>query len=233
MPKPPRRLRSGPFRRASVFVLALLAIELLDEFVYGAAGAAWPQIRDDLRLSYVYIGLLLTVPSLTSNVVEPFIGMLGDTWRRRTFILGGGAALSLALLLTALSRGFAPLLLGFTLRYPTSGAFVYLSQVTLMDADPCRREQNMARWTLAGSTGSVLGPLALVALVGAEHGWRVLYAGFAGLVLVLVLVASRVLTRTHSQAARTTGEGPTPLGLAMREGLTGAIRALRRGSVLR
>ena len=44
-------------------VIALLAIELLDEFVFGAREAAWPAIRDELDLSYVQIGLLLSVPT--------------------------------------------------------------------------------------------------------------------------------------------------------------------------
>jgi FSR family fosmidomycin resistance protein-like MFS transporter len=30
-----------------------------------------------------------------------------------------------------------------------------------MDSDPSRREQNMARWTFAGSLGVVVGPVAL------------------------------------------------------------------------
>ena len=64
---------------------------------------------------------------------------------------------AVALLLTALSRDFGLLLVSFVLFYPASGAFVSLSQATLMDLQPSRREQNMARWTLAGSIGVVAG----------------------------------------------------------------------------
>jgi hypothetical protein len=41
-------------------VATLLAIELLDELVFGAREAAWPLIRDQLSLSYTQIGLLLS-----------------------------------------------------------------------------------------------------------------------------------------------------------------------------
>ncbi|MBN2394496.1 MAG: hypothetical protein JXR84_27430 [Anaerolineae bacterium] len=77
---------------------------------------------------------------------------------------------SLSLLLTGLIQGFPLLLLSFVLFYPASGAFVSLSQATLMDADPARHEHNMARWTFAGSLGVVAGPLALSAVVALGVG---------------------------------------------------------------
>ncbi len=41
-----------------------------------------------------------------------------------------------------------------------------------MDSEPERHEQNMARWTFAGSIGVVAGPLALSAVVVLGIGWR-------------------------------------------------------------
>jgi hypothetical protein len=55
--------------RGPAFVL--LAIELLDELVFGAREAAWPAIREELDLSYAEIGLLLSVPMYSSAVLEP------------------------------------------------------------------------------------------------------------------------------------------------------------------
>ena len=226
--------RSRISRRAGVFVLTLLAIEFLDEFVYGAGEAAWPLIRDDLGLSYAQIGVALAVPSLVSSVIEPFLGVLGDVWRRRVLILGGGVVFALALLLTAMSQDFAALLLAFTLMHPASGAFVSLSQATLMDTDLSRHEQNMARWTLAGSIGVVVGSLALAAVAGAGLGWRSLYLAFAGLALALVVGASRVFTPARVQPAIAEDkQGRTPIGPALKQGLAGALRALRRGEVVR
>jgi hypothetical protein len=54
-------------RAFRVGVLTLLAIELLDELVFGAREAAWPAIRADLDLSYAQIGLLLSVPMCVGN----------------------------------------------------------------------------------------------------------------------------------------------------------------------
>jgi FSR family fosmidomycin resistance protein-like MFS transporter len=76
--------------------------------------------------------------------------------------------------------------------YPASGAFVSLSQASLMDLQPARREHNMARWTLVGALGAVVGPLALGAFAWVGLGWRGLFAGLALLALALVVRARRV-----------------------------------------
>ena len=88
------------FSAARALVLTLLAVEFLDEFVFGAREAAWPLIRSDLGLSYAQVGMLLGLPNVIGNLVEPALGILGDVWRRRALIVGGGVAFALALLLT-------------------------------------------------------------------------------------------------------------------------------------
>ena len=210
--------------RHSSFVVILLLIEFLDEFVFGAREAAWPLIRDDLRLSYVQIGLLLSLPNIVSSVVEPFLGILGDTWKRRALILGGGVFFVLALLLTATSHTFLVLLLSFILFYPASGAFVSLSQAALMDTDPARHEHNMARWTFAGSLGVVTGPLALGAAAALGLGWSGLFAVFAALAVVVLAAAWRFPFANHRHESEQ---------VSFKEGMVNAARALRRGEVLR
>lgn len=167
-------------RKLSAFALTLLAIEFLDEFVYGAREAAWPLIRNDLGLTHTQVGLLLGIPGVIASLIEPWLGILGDVLRRRVLVLGGGIVFALALLLTAGSSSFSLLLASLILFYPASGSFVSLSQATLMDTDPACHEQNMARWTFAGSLGVVAGPLALggAALLGLR--WRGLFLRVRG-----------------------------------------------------
>ncbi len=61
-------------RKLSAFALTLLAIEFLDEFVYGAREAAWPLIRNDLGLTHTQVGLLLGIPSVIASLIEPWMG---------------------------------------------------------------------------------------------------------------------------------------------------------------
>jgi FSR family fosmidomycin resistance protein-like MFS transporter len=188
--------------------------------VFGAREAAWPLLRDDLSLSYAQIGVLLAVPGVVSVFVEPVLFVLGDVWRRRALVLGGGVAFAGALVLAGVSTTFVLLLAAFTLLYPASGAFVSLSQATLMDAEPERREENMTRWTIAGAAGAVAGPGALALAVFLGLGWRGLFVAFAALALVLVVLAARVELDHRPDGA----ERPHVLD---------ALRALRRRDVVR
>ncbi len=185
-------------------------------------------IRSDLALSYIHIGLLVSVPAILSNVIEPVLGVLSDTGRRRALILGGGCLFVLSSVLTAVSPGFWPLLTAFILFYPASGAFVGLSQAVLMDLNPERREQNMARWTFAGSLGMSAGPLALGAALGLGTGWRELFLVFAVLAAVLLFAAWR------RPFPHTGGDGTTrERGPGLAAGLVVAWKALQRREVLR
>ncbi|HLF00264.1 MAG TPA: MFS transporter [Gaiellaceae bacterium] len=183
-------------------VATLLAIELLDELVFGAREAAWPAVRDDLSLSYAEIGLLLTVPSLVSLAVEPVLGVVAVTRHRRLLVLGGGASFALALALAAGAPSFWVLLVAFALLYPASGAFVSLSQAALMDLQPGQREHNMARWNFAGSVGAVAGPLLLALFAWTGLGWRGLFAGFALLAVALVALAVRAPDHVDGERPR-------------------------------
>ena len=204
-----------------------LLIEFLDELVFGVTGAAWPLIRTDLGLNYVQIGLALSLPGLVASFIEPFLGILGDVWKRRALILGGGIFFVLALFLTAVSQNFTLLLISFILFNPSSGAFVSLSQATLMDSAPARREHNMARWTFAGSLGVVTGPLVLSVALALSFGWRGVFFALAGLTLVILLFAWKRLppSAPHHTAL--------PRFSAILEGLRFAFSALRRKEVLR
>lgn len=185
--------------------------------MFGAREAAWPLIRGELGLSYAQVGLLLAVPNLVSALAEPAVGILGDLWRRRVLIVSGGFAFAGALVGVVASHSFLPLLVAFAVLSPASGAFVSLSQASLMDAKPGRREENMVRWTVSGSLGAVAGPALVAAIAFLALGWRPLFIGFAAAAGLLAFATLRVPMASS----------PAPHGLG------GAWRALRRRSVLR
>lgn len=166
-----------------------LIIEFLDELVFGVSEAAWPFIRNDLHLNYIQIGLALSLPGFLANFIEPFIFIVGDVWKRRIIILVGGIFFTLSLFLTGISTSFLFLLASFILFNPSSGALVGLSQAALMDSDPTRRENNMARWTFAGSLGVVLGPILLAGAAYIGFGWRGMFIVLALLSTLILLIA--------------------------------------------
>lgn len=182
--------------------------------------AAWPLIRRDLGLDYVAIGVLITVPDVVGSLVQPLLGLLGDTGRRRIVVLAGGIAFAVSLLLVAAAGGLVPLLVAFAILAPASGAFVSLAQATMMDGAPGGRDRAMALWVLAGSVGVVAGPLVLAGALHVGFGWRSVMVWLAVLTVPVWLAAARI---------RFPAAGDRPLRHVARE----ALRSLRRGAVWR
>ena len=161
---------------------------------------------------------------MVGNLVEPAVGILGDIWSRRTLILGGGLLFAASVALFGSAPGFPFLLLALVVFYPASGAFVTLSQASLMDSDSARREQNMARWTFAGSLGVILGAVVMAGAAAIGLGWRVLFWGLAAATVLVVMVAKGL------PLGGVAGTEPT---VSFRRGLVTALGHLRRPAVLR
>ncbi len=192
---------------ASVLAAAL-AVELVDELVDGTRGAAFPLIRHDLALSYAQIGLLASVPLLLGSLLELPLGVLaGHGRRQRIAVLAGGVAFIGSLVAAATAHSFAALLIAFVAFYPASGAFVSLTQSGLMDADPARQEQHMARWNLAGSAGAVTGPVLLVVVLAGGGGWRTTYLVLAGCAVLAWLGVARSGPRPAAAPTAAGGHG--------------------------
>ncbi len=210
-------------------LLALfLLIEFFDEFNYGVGNAALPAIRNDLGFSYVQVGLLLGLPGIVNTFIEPVLMLLGDMRHRKNIMIGGGLAIALSLVAIAAAHDFAFVLLGMIIAFPASGAFVSLSQATLMDLNPGREPQMMARWTVAGSIANLLGPLMLAGGFALGFGWRWAYFGMAGICLVLVAITWRRQIPMHAQQQQ-----PGEAGHIMPNLLHGLWGAARNPQLLR
>ena len=213
-------------QRASFLVVVLLLIELLDELVFGVQGVTMPLFRDTFGLDYVQVGILVSLPGIIASFIEPFIGILGDTRHRKRVMVIGGIVFTGQLIAIILSQHFLALLLTFIILYPASGAFVSLAQATLMDTDPSRHEQNMARWTFWGSLGVVGGPLLLSLTVSAGFVWQTVYVILAILSLIVVLLTMRYVP---AQLPNQEGDDPPDFKKSLRN----AIQAMRQFAVMR
>jgi MFS transporter, FSR family, fosmidomycin resistance protein len=185
---PKNNLLSSILKGAFSLTFLFLLIEFFDEFNYGVGNAALPAIRSDLGLTYVEVGLLLGLPGIINTFIEPVLMLLGDTRFRKYIMVGGGLAIVMSLLAIAISHSFPLMLLGMVIGFPASGAFVSLSQATLMDQNPGREPQMMARWTVSGSLANLIGPLILAGGFGLGFGWRWAFFGMAAMCLVLVMI---------------------------------------------
>ena len=96
----------------------------------------------------------------------------------------------------------------------------------MMDYDPARREQNMARWTFTGGVAYVLGPLALTAAIAVGMGWR-------GAFMAIVLLTLPAIVAAYRLPLGTDERGPDRDTPSIGEGIRTAVRALKRFRVVR
>jgi FSR family fosmidomycin resistance protein-like MFS transporter len=167
------------------------------------------------------VGLVLAIPGFVGSLLDPLIGIAGDTPRRRILLVAGGIGFALSAALSSVAFGFATLLVALVIGNPATGAFVSLAQATLMDLDPEQRARNMARWTLAGSFGYVGGPIFLAAALWFGLGWRGPLALLALAAVPLTIGASRLPAAGSAD------------GRSLRESFAHALAGLRRREVLR
>jgi FSR family fosmidomycin resistance protein-like MFS transporter len=193
--------QSKILRGLLLFSAVLYGVELLDEFIYGLFGAVLPTIKTELALTYTQVGLLFTLPGLIGVMSEPFIGLLGDTRHRRALVLGGVVATAIGLALIAGAQRYLPLLLAQCIMYVASGAYVNLSQATLIDRDPRRAENTMARWVLMGAIGGTIAPLLVTVVLAAEGSWRTVFLSTAIVAGVFALLLVKQRFAGHAGAA--------------------------------
>jgi FSR family fosmidomycin resistance protein-like MFS transporter len=110
-----------------------LVVEFADELADGLKGAALPGIEQSLGLSYGQLGLLAALPLLVGGLLELPVGLVRN---RRLMMLGGGVVFAGSLVAVAFARNLPELMAAFIVFFPASGAFVSLTQASLMDADP-------------------------------------------------------------------------------------------------
>jgi FSR family fosmidomycin resistance protein-like MFS transporter len=106
-----------------------------------------------------------------------------------------------SLVAVAAAASFPMLLIAFVAFFPASGAFVSLTQASLMDAATDRRDRYMAAWTLAGSVGALAGPPVLLAVLAAGGSWRhaFLIAAMAGAVALVGTTWAARLARSGAR----------------------------------
>jgi MFS transporter, FSR family, fosmidomycin resistance protein len=212
-------------------------VEFADELVDGIKGAALPGIQHTLGLGYAQLGLLTSVPLILGGLLELPLGLVAGTGRRRRLVvLGGGALFVLTIAAVAFARDFGQLLAAMTLFFPASGAFVSLTQASLMDTAPMdtapidtatidtapidtapidtapgtgpeRQARLMAWWDMAGWAGAVCGPLLLVALFAVGGGWRDGY-------LVAAALSATALCATALSSVAVSSAAVSPTGSA-------------------
>ena len=187
----------------------------------------FPLLRGELGVSYTALGFALAVLNVTTALTQAPCGFLVDRFGARWILIAGLALFALAIGLIGVFPSFAALVLLMALAGLGNSVF-HPADYAILSASvqPERMGRAFSIHTFGGYFGFAAAPVVIVFLTELFN-WRtaLILSGLAGLVVALILLASRELLQDDS--ARGAGRGA-----ASRGGTGGDIRLLLSAPIL-
>ena len=161
----------------------------------------FPVLRDEFGVSYLALGLLMTIVYTASGVGQAVAGFLVDRFGARRLLLIGTALFAASVLAAGLTRSFPALVTVAVMGALGNGVF-HPADYAIFSAAIDRRRLGRAfsAHGIGGSLGYAIGP-ALVVGLASGLGWRgaLIALGGAGLAWVIVLAVQTRELIDHRQ----------------------------------
>lgn len=146
-------------------ILAISFCHLLNDMMQSLLPSIYPNLKQELGLSFSQIGLVTLVYQMTASILQPLVGLYADK-RPTPMALPGGTLFSLAgLLVLSTAHSYGLLLVGAALLGMGSSVFHPESSRVARMAAGRRHGLAQSLFQVGGNAGSALGPLAAAVVV--------------------------------------------------------------------
>ncbi len=166
---------------------SLLLVRFVDETVsflpYGAA----EMMRQDLDLTYVQAGVLLTLYPGIGLLTTP-LGWVVDVANRRLLSALGGVCYGAGFCVFAAAGDFWTLVVAVCVMGIGADLLVGAAEVSLVEAAGDRAEPALARANLLAAVGDLAGPALLAATLATGLGWRAAFWAAGALLFAYGLI---------------------------------------------
>lgn len=197
---------TAPSARRDASVMALISLaHFTSHFVQLTLPPLFPLLKDAFAVSYMALGLVMTVFYAASGLGQAVSGFLVDRWGARHVLLAGASIQAAGMGVAGLGGSYAWLFAGALLG-GLGNAVYHPADYAILNASVHVRRVGRAFsiHALCGTLGYATAPVAMLALVGLVS-WRaalLLVAG-AGLCVVLLLASQLHVTRDHRTVEHT------------------------------
>jgi MFS family permease len=192
---------------------ALLAGLLSLNITFTVFVVALPTVRGQFHTNFSVLTWASTGPLLAFGIAAPFFGKAGDLFGHRRLYLFGLAGAMVSAILTATAPDVGMLLFARALDGVQGAATGTASMALILQLfEPEERIKALGWWSLVGAGGPVLG-VTLGSPVIQYFGWRALFWGQLGLLLLAAVVVALILPSRH-RAHRGPAVEPAAAGAA-------------------
>jgi MFS family permease len=181
-------------------LMALLAGLLSLNVTFTVFVVALPTVKSDFHTNFSVLTWVSTGPLLAFGIAAPFFGKAGDLFGHRRLYLFGLAGAMVSAVLTALAPDVGLLIFARALDGVQGAATGTASMALILQLfSPEERIKALGWWSLVGAGGPVIG-VTLGSPVIQYLGWRALFVGQFGLLVIAAVVVALLLPsrrRTH------------------------------------
>ena len=193
-----------------------------------------PHIKDSMSLSDPAMGLIMTVRSAGSGVMNVPAGIMADMFRRRVALLltASMLCLSLGYLFVGLAPRYWMILLAITVAGAGTSMWHAPSFSTLSARYPDRRGLAFAMHRSGGSIGDTISPVVIGLLLGGVSFWGLNWGGFDWRTVAMLHVGPSALTGLLVIATFKSGAVAAPARVSLGRYVQSALPLLKSPPVM-